>query len=328
MSIRPEHRQASPVGVGETVVAFDVGGTDMKSALFDTHGTLLGLRRTSTPLSGEHTAEAVLDRVAEITADYAREFPGVVPRAAGLLVPGLVDDDRGIGVLASNLGWRDVPFKRLAEERLGVPVAFSHDVRGAGEAEFRLGAARPFTDVAIMVIGTGIAGAIFVDGHPHLAGGFAGEIGHSIVIPDGPLCACGGRGHLEAIASAGAIARRYNERTGLAVDGSRDVLARAQAGDEIAGAVWREAIEALALSISQLVALLAPDAVVIGGGLAQAGPALFDPLIAELERLLTFHRRPRLVPAQIGENAGLIGAALRARDLVVNGAPADRPVAS
>lgn len=305
-----------PLGAGEAVVAFDVGGTDMKSALFAADGTMLGLTRTPTPLAGADTPNTVLEAAAQITARYAEEFPGVAPRAAGIVVPGLVDDEKGIGIFASNLGWRNAPFKALGEARLGMPVAFSHDVRGAGEAEFRLGAARGVQDAAVLVVGTGIAGAFFIDGKPHVAGGYAGEIGHSIVVPDGLDCPCGGKGHMETLASAGAIVRRYAEQSGETVDGARAVLVRAQAGDALAQSIWDDAVHALALGISQVITLIAPEIVVVGGGLAQAGPALFQPLERQLDDMLTFHRRPRLVAAQIGEDAGLIGAALGARSLL------------
>jgi glucokinase len=298
-----------PLGEGEAVLAFDVGGTTTKNALISTEGTMLGLERRPTP----RAVDEILDLIAAATDRYREEFPAVEPRALGLLVPGLVDPEAGIGVLSSNLGWADVPFRQLVERRLDLPVSFSHDVGGAGEAELRLGAARPFRTVAVVTIGTGIASALFIDGRPHTAGGFAGELGHTIVYPDGRDCACGGRGHLETVGSAAAIARLYTERTGIAVNGAREVL---EAADESAAAVWSEAVTGLALGLSQLVAVLAPEAIVIGGGLAQAGPALFEPLTAELDRLLTFHRRPPLIPAQLGEDAGLLGAALRARDLL------------
>lgn len=307
--------QAQPLGEGGAVVAFDVGGTDIKAALFDRDGRMLGLSRTPTPHRGADTAEAVLERVQALTLQFARDFPDVTPIAAGLIAPGLVDDDHGIGIQAINLNWKDVPFKQLAEARLHIPSSFSHDVRAAGEAEYRLGAARSYRDVVVIVIGTGIAGSIFIDGHAHIAGGYAGEIGHAIVDPAGEHCICGARGCLETVASAGAIARRYQEITGIRPAGSREVLERAQADDPIARKVWDDALDALSLSIAQLTAFLAPQAVVIGGGLSQAGDALFEPLRERVDALLSFHRRPALVPAMIGENAGLIGAALRARDL-------------
>jgi glucokinase len=304
------------LGDGDAVLAFDVGGTDTKYALFAADGTMLGRHRRPTPRDGSDTVDRVLELVADTTAGFLSDFPHIRPRAVGLLVPGLVDDAAGVGVLSGNLGWADVPFRSLAEERLELPVAFSHDVGGAGEAELRLGAAREYRDVAVLIVGTGVAGALFVDGRPYTAGGFAGELGHSIVVPGGRECVCGGRGHLETVASAAAIARLYTELTGTYVEGAREVLTYAQAGDRDAMLIWDEAVGALAIGISQLVAILAPEAVVIGGGLAEAGAAFFDPLAAKLDALLTFHRRPALIPAQLGEDAGLLGAALRARDLV------------
>ncbi|RDV46366.1 ROK family protein [Leifsonia sp. ku-ls] len=299
------------------MLAFDVGGTDIKAALVDAAGRLAELVRVPTPHAGRDTGEAVVAAVAGLAERFAAGHPEVRPRAAGVLVPGHVDDEAGVGVFAENLGWRDFPFRARAEEALGLPVSFSHDVRGAGEAEHRLGAAAPYRDVVVMAIGTGIAGAIFVDGRLYTGGGLAGEMGHSRVA-DGPLCPCGGVGCLEAVASAAAIARRYAEASGEAVAGAREVLERAEAGDPVARAVWDSATDALALDLSHTVALLAPEAIVIGGGLAQAGPALFGPLEEKLDRILTFQRRPVLLPASVGENAGVIGAALRARDLLAS----------
>jgi glucokinase len=303
----------APLGPGEVVLAFDVGGTDTKSALVDRDGRLLGLRRTPTPLDGGRTAASVVGLVAALATELRAAHPGLQPVAAGLLVPGIVDAERGVGVYASNLGWHDAPIRDLAEAALGLPVAFHHDVTAASWAEHRLGAARAYDDVVVLVIGTGIAGSLILDGRPHLGGGYAGEIGHSPVA-EGPRCACGARGCLEAIASAGAIARRYAERSGVEVDGARDVLARAEAGDADAREVWESAIDALGFAVAQLAATVAPEAIVIGGGLSRAGDALFAPLASRVNERLSFQRRPLLVPAQLGGDAGLLGAALIARE--------------
>lgn len=316
VSLRSVLEQALPLGNGESVIAVDVGGTDTKAALFDTSGRMLGLSRTPTPIDGERTAPSVIALVQELTRQFAKDFPEVRPRAIGLLAPGLVDDDAGIGVLSTNLHWSNVPFKQLTEDLIHLPTTFSHDVRAAGEAEFRLGAARPYRNVVVLVIGTGIAGSLFINGRAHTGAGYAGEIGHSIIDPAGSLCGCGSRGCLETIASAGAIVRRYEESTGIQVSGAREVLALAHSGDVEASLIWREALDALAISIAQLAAVLAPEAIVIGGGLAQAGDQLFVPVRARVDALLSFHRRPVILPASIGENAGLLGGALRARDLV------------
>lgn len=306
---------APSLGPGAGVLAFDVGGTDMKAALIDESGRMLELERVRTPVDAAGSVDAIFEEIGRRATGFRTRHPGLIPRAAGLLVPGYVDDASGIGVFSENLGWRNVPFRDRASALLGMPVAFSHDVRGAGEAEYRLGAAAPFSDVVVMAIGTGIAGAIFLSGRIHVGGGLAGEMGHSIVA-DGPDCACGGRGCLEAVASAGAIARRYNALTGANLPGAKEVLERAGAGDRDAVTVWESALDALALDLSHTVALLAPEAIVLGGGLANAGDALFEPLRRRLDALLTFQKRPLLLPASIGENAGVVGAALKARDLL------------
>ena len=309
------------LGSGHAVLAFDVGGTDTKATLVDTAGTLLDTVRVPTPLSVDGTGDAVLAQVEALATRFRAAHPSVDIRAAGLIVPGLVDDESGIGVFSENIGWKNVPFRDLAAERLGVPVYFTHDVRAAGSAEYALGSAGQYSNVLVVVIGTGIASAIFIDGRPYSAHGYAGEIGHAVVDPGGVECACGGRGCLEAIGSAGAISRLY--RAALSsVDpadnaiGAREVLERAQAGDLRAQQVWSDATDAIGLALSQSVALLAPEAIVIGGGLAQAGDALFAPVEERMNSFLTFHRRPVLLPATVGENAGLVGAALGARRIV------------
>ena len=304
---------AAAIGAGVPVLAFDVGGTDIKSALFDADGRALGLRRTPTPPGGEDSPARLIERLAELADELRTQHPDVVPRAVGLVVPGIVDADSGIGVFSSNLGWRDAPMRDLMSARFGMPVAFDHDVRTASWAEHVLGGARDYANAVVLIIGTGIAGALLVDGRPYTAGGYAGEIGHS-PIGEWP-CPCGARGCLEAIASAGAISRRYTEATGEDVGGAREVIARATAGDEVAARVWDEALDALTMSIAQLTAIIAPQAVVIGGGLSRAGGALFDQLRVRLADRLSFHRIPDLVPAELSGNAGILGSALRARQV-------------
>jgi glucokinase len=304
-----------PLGEGSAVLAFDVGGTDIKAALVDTTGRVLEIVRVPTPHDGAQTADAVVAQIGQLLRLFRESRPEVHPEAAGLLVPGHVDDESGVGVFSENLGWRNYPFRDRAESALGLPVAFSHDVRGAGEAEHRLGAAAPYRDVVFIAIGTGIAGAVYIQGNLYTGGGMAGEMGHSKVA-DGPECICGGRGCLEAIASAGAIARRYTQATGVAVDGARDVLERVKLGDRHAGEIWESALDALALDLAHTTALLAPEAIVFGGGLSQAGADLLEPLERRLDAILTFQRRPKLLCTSIGEDAGVIGAALRARDLI------------
>lgn len=297
------------------VLTLDVGGTDIKVALQDAAGGFHGLRRLPTPLDPYRPGDVIVERVAGLVREYRDQAGGSPIRSIGLVVPGLVDEDAGVGILSANLGWRSYPFSRMVQEATGLPVAFGHDVGMAGDAEMRLGAGRGLRDVVVIIIGTGIAGALFCDGRRVLGGGFAGEIGHAPV-PGGLQCACGATGCLETLASAGAIARRYTEASGRPVAGAAEVLAAAGAGDKDARSVWNEGVEALAVALSQMVAVLGSEAVILGGGLSQAGSALLEPLGQRVDSLLSFHRRPRLLRSVLGQDAGLMGAGLRARDLL------------
>lgn len=310
-------RQAAPPPNvhGASVLTVDVGGTDLKSALSDAAGTLADVRRFGTPRSADHPGDAVVERTVELLNEYRLAWPDRPIGAIGMIAPGLVDEVRGVGVFSANLGWRDYPFAERVNAITGLPVTFGHDVGAAGEAEVRLGAAQGLSDVVVMIIGTGIAAAVFCGGQRVQGGGFAGEVGHAQV-PGGERCACGAMGCLETVGSAGAIARRYSQRSGVAVDGAREVLKLAQSGDRHAADVVDDAVAALAFSVGQLAATLGTEAVVIGGGLAQAGEQLFDPLRRAVHNALSFHRRPRLLAARMGQDAGLIGAALRARGLL------------
>jgi glucokinase len=304
-----------PAPPGRAVLAFDVGGTDMKAALVDDAGRLYSLVRIPTPRDEERPGDAIVAKVASLTQGYLGRFPGCSIGSLGFVVPGLVDEEAGIGVMSANLGWRDYPFTERITGATGLRVAFGHDVSIAGEAEMRAGAGRGLRDVVVMIIGTGIAGAVFCGGNRVRAGGYAGELGHAEV-PGGDACPCGAFGCLETVGSAAAIARRYNKRTGSAAPGAEAVLAAARRGDPDAVQVWDDAVNALAFSICQLAAVLGTEAVILGGGLAQAGPALLDPLRLRVASGLSFHRIPRITTSLLGQDAGLVGAGLRAHDLV------------
>ncbi|MFY1578904.1 ROK family protein [Verrucosispora sp. WMMD703] len=314
--------------IGEVAVALDVGGTGMKCALVDTDGVVRHAERHPTDAGrGPDAVVETILTVAEGLAGKARA-DGLTPIALGIVVPGVVDEARGVAVWSANVGFRDVPLRDLASARLGLPTALGHDVRAGGLAEARLGAGRTTGHVLFVAIGTGIAAAHVVAGSAATgAHGAAGELGHILVRPDGPVCGCGRSGCLEALASASAVARRYAELTTAPDGGSAagpgpgrtmvtaaQVAARAAAGEEVATRVWREAVEALADGLATAQALFDVATIVLGGGLAQAGAGLFDPLRAALRDRLTFHREPQLVPAVLGDEAGCLGAALLALD--------------
>ncbi|MER6299523.1 ROK family protein [Kitasatospora sp. NPDC001539] len=299
-----------------SVIALDVGGTHIKGAVVDGGELVEGAQWSTRAERGPDAVLAAVLRCADELVTYAVRR-GSTPQAAGIVVPGLVDEARGTAVLAANLGWRDTPVRRLAAEHLGLPIAFGHDVRAGGLAEGRLGAGRGWPDFAFVPVGTGIAAALTIGGRPFAGSrGFAGELGHLVVRPGGDRCACGNRGCLETVASASAIARRYAEASGRTGASAREVAAGAESGDPLARRIWTEAIEALADGLAALTVLLDLDRVVLGGGLAQAGDPFLTPLRGALVERLAFRPAPTLVAAVLGARAGCLGAALLAQDLL------------
>lgn len=296
----------------------------MKAALLAQDGSVLFEARR--PTGREHGTDAVVTAILDFAADLADEGRsrfGCAPLAAGVAVPGTIDERNGIAVFSANLGWRDLPIRKLLGERLGgpdreaIPVALGHDVRSGGLAEGRIGAGRGVSRFLFIALGTGIAGAIGIDGRIESgAHGYGGEIGHVVVRPGGPQCGCGARGCLETLASASAVSRAWAGATG---DPTADAAACADAvaaGDERALAVWRTAVEALADGIVLAQSLLDPSTVIIGGGLAEAGDTLFTPLRAAVAERLTFQMSPEVVPAMLRDTAASLGAGLLAWDLL------------
>ncbi|GAB3417071.1 ROK family protein [Flindersiella endophytica] len=293
------------------VLGVDVGGTTIKAlpvavseagSRADVLGE--GVRR-ETPKD----ADGVLETIAGIAAG----FPDA--EAIGVAVPGIIDEPAGVAVTAAAFGWENVPIRDWLTEHTGRPVALGHDVRAGGLAEWRLGASRGAENALLVMLGTGIGSCVVVDGRLLTGGGYAGQLGHTIADPDGPLCGCGQRGCLGMIASARSVARRYAERSGdESVTAARVVAERALDGDTVAQAIWDEAVTALSAGLVTAVTLFGPEIVVLGGGLALAGDQLIKPVAEQLEERLTFQRHPRVVPAQLGDESGILGAALLAAE--------------
>ncbi|MEW2625692.1 ROK family protein [Streptomyces sp. NPDC048106] len=304
------------------VIALDVGGTGMKAALVGDDGALLhrARRATGRERGPDAVVAGILDFAAELYAYGARHHG--TPAAAGIAVPGIVDEEHGIAVYAANLGWKDVPLRDLLAERLGVPVALGHDVRTGGLAEGRIGAGRGTDRFLFVPLGTGIAGAIGIDGRVESgAHGFAGEIGHVVVRPQGAPCPCGQRGCLERYASAAAVSEAWAAAGGNPDADAADCARAVAAGDPGARRVWQEAVDALADGLVTALTLLDPRTLIIGGGLAEAGEVLFRPLREAVRRRVTFQKLPSIVPAALGDTAGCLGAGLLARDLLAGAIP-------
>lgn len=286
----------------DPVLAFDIGGTTVKGALVAGDAVISESRRPT------RRGPALLDVVADL-ADRLVPDGHPRPEAAAVLLPGLVDTATGRSVRAVNLDLEDEPIVGPLDERLGVPVRLGHDVTVTGRLIARDHLA---ADPLVVVIGTGIASVAFAHGSPVTGtSGQAGELGHVVVEPGGPLCACGARGCLEAVAGAGAISRAYAERTDEQVDAAT-VLAR-RSEDPDAAEVWDLATRALADGLLIACTLLAPGVIVLGGGLSEAGA----PLVTELDALMREHSHvvtvPEILTTPLGGRAGVLAAAALAR---------------
>ena len=233
--------------------------------------------------------------------------------AAGAGVPGLFDETSGQIVFLPNLpaAWTGHRVRDQLAGRLGVPVALLNDARAFTLAESRMGAAAGCSTVVCLTLGTGVGGGVVVDGRlrmgPH---GRAGELGHQVIQLDGPPCGCGNRGCVEAFAAGAALCRLGGQPSPEAV------FAAAAAGDERAAAAVRVTVGRLAVGIANLVTVLWPERVVVGGGVAAAGEQLFGPLRVAVAAAapLVDPGAYEIVPAALGPAAGAIGAALWAKE--------------
>ena len=300
------------------VIALDIGGTGMKAALIDSDNRPLheARRRTHAERGPDAVLNEVLDFAEELRRTGVDEY-ATPPVAAGVAVPGVIDEATGTVTFAANLAWREVPLRSLLVERLGMPVALGHDVRTGGLAEGRLGAGEGTDRFLFVPIGTGIAGAIGIDGRVEAgAHGGAGEIGHVVVDPEGPECGCGQRGCLEALASAAAVGRDWAAVCGNPAATAADAAKAVASGDVRALAVWQKAVDRLAGGLVMACTLLDPRTLIVGGGLAEAGETLFGPLRDAVHGRVTFQHPPTIVPAALGDAAGCLGAGLLAWDLL------------
>lgn len=278
----------------------------MKGGLVTSSGEIIRTDRRATP---RDRGPAVVVATIRSFIDDLATAGGGAPAGVGLAVPGLVTADAAL--YSANIGWRDVPATDFVP--LDVPVMLGHDVRTGGLAESVLGAGREFSDFLFLPIGTGIAGAVILHGEPYGGtAGWGGEIGHIPVFPEGEPCACGQIGCLETYASASAVARRYSTRATSSASPvtAEQVAALTASGDPLAMEIWDEAVEALSLALASYTLLLDPSAIVLGGGLAEAGSLLSVPLAERLQKRLAFRDAPPLRQAALGVSAGMLGAAL------------------
>jgi len=309
--------------MGDTTLAIDLGGTQIRVAVAG-GGMLRG--RVAWPTPAEEGPDAVMAAIAEAArASLALAGVARMPEAVGIAAPGPLHGVKGVVFSPPNLkGWRNVPLTRELEARLGSPVYLIKDANAAAVAEHGMGAGQGADTLIYITVSTGIGGGLILGGRLFEGpDGTAGEVGHVTVDRFGPVCNCGNRGCLEAVASGTAIARMAAERQASghlrlppgAVGSAAAVYGAAAAGDPGARAITDEVGGALGLACVGLVHLFNPERIILGGGLTHAGPLLLEPVRAMLERhaMPIPRERARLVTAALGEDVGLWGAALHAR---------------
>ena len=285
-------------------IGVDLGGTKILAGVVDREGKIGATMEVPTPIDSEKSVLAALDAAIEDVIE-----DGVA--AIGFGVPLNLDRTTGRGFRATNLPLHDVDLATRARERFGLPVGVENDGNAAALAEWRLGIGRGARNLVMLTLGTGVGGGIVLDGR--LYRGWA-ELGHVVVIAGGPPCQgnCHGHGHLEAVASGHAATRAARRLWGEDAD-AYVLVARAREGDREAVAALTQIGELLGAAIGSLVNVFDPELVVIGGGFgAAAGDLVLEPARASARReaIQPADERLRIVEAQLGDEAGLIGAAL------------------
>ena len=315
----------------ELYIGVDLGGTKILAGIFDSEHRCLASEKNKT--NQEEGYDAVCGQIVE-TIRSAAELAGIDPakvNGAGIGAPGSISSDESRVLFAPNLGWRDAPLKADLEAGLGCPVWLGNDCNVAATGIHRLELEAKPNDMVSLFLGTGIGAGIITNG-VFLTGATraAGEVGHMVLDPDGPVCGCGTRGCFEALASRTAI---FNKVKSAVNDGAKTLLMDAgddsvtrirsgklrraiEAGDELAAAVLGETCLYTGVAIANLCNLLNPEVVALGGGLIEQLQADMLPKIRDtaLERIMPGARQVRIMATALGDDAGITGAAILAHD--------------
>lgn len=291
------------------VIGVDLGGTRVRAEAFSLREESVAASVVPMVGSGEG---GILGSVLEAVANVGGNLPGPV-LGLGIAAPGLVDAAEGTVLQAANLGWHDLPLAQILSRRFGRPVMVDNDTNAAALAEFRFGAAQGHRNVVYVRAGTGIGAGLVLDGRLYRGEfGVVGELGHTVLDPDGAPCACGRQGCLETLASVPAVLARYQALRGEAEElGFKDLVARAYTGDDQARVVLREAGRWLGRALGNVANLLGPSAVLLAGSLAGGGPLLWEPLLAEFRHRVLSQAAGQIWVArgELKERAGAMGAA-------------------
>ena len=313
-------------------IGIDIGGTKVAGGVVDADGDLIHRARRDTPHRSKHPS-VVEDTIVEVVAELMQVVGPEAVVAVGIGAAGFVAADRATVVFAPHLSWRHEPLQEALQKRVAVPIFVDNDANAAAWAEWKFGAAQGETHIMMITLGTGIGGGILTNGEVQRGRfGIAGEFGHMQVVPGGHRCECGNRGCWEQYASGNALVREARSLVSADSPIARDLLDRvkgrpgdltgplitqaARDGDPTSRELLAEIGNWLGVGIANLAAAFDPGMFVIGGGVSAAGDLLLTSARETFKRQLTgrgYRPEARIVAAQLGNDAGLIGAADLAR---------------
>ena len=298
----------------KNIIGIDIGGTNIKAAFLSGHAIK---HRSKTPSLAERGLDSSLQQITSAIRPLHREA-----HAIGIGIAGIIDSRNGVVKYSPNLkGWNNIPLARMIRNEFKIPCRIINDVNAILLGEWKYGRAQGHSNAFLFTMGTGVGGAAVCEGKLLFgANGFAGEFGHTTINPNGPKCVCGQRGHLERYAGAKYIAARYMRKMKRQKRSLKrqqtltpETIARAaKMGDPVARQVFSEIGYYIGLGVANILALFDPDIVIISGGIARAGKILFDPIRKTVRDsvLGAEHRHYEIVPAILGDDAGILGAAL------------------
>ena len=305
----------------DLTIGIDIGGTKISAGVVDSSGNLIDSSRCSTPAEGgKELISSVINLIKEFNKKY--EIKGI-----GISIAALISSDYGTIVGAPNIAnLSKLNFVNEIKEEFELPIIIENDANAAMWAEFKFGNAKGLNPVMFFIIGTGVGGGLVIDGKLFKgANGIGAEFGHMCVVPNGLLCGCGAKGCIEQYASGGALIRYANEALLANPDKSEEVLSfgegklsgtaltkAAKAGNELALAAFSKQADWLGLACASYSLIIDPQAIIIGGGVVDAGELFLAPVRAAMRKYMPFaesHVPPKIIAAKFGNDAGLIGAA-------------------
>lgn len=315
----------------DTGIGIDIGGTNIKLGIVDLEGSVIFRESFAThSVSGKSALLDTLTKKVRELLDIARHR-GYRVVGIGVGAPGPINVEKGFVYFFPNLpGWKDTPLKNILEKRLKLPVTVNNDANAMAYGEYRFGAGRGSKNLVALTLGTGIGGGLVIDGRLFNGSAFSAvEIGHIVINENGPLCACGNHGCVETYVGNGYFVREVRRRLAehpkshlvLELRKGKEltpllVAQAARRGDAVSKKMWQETGAHLGTLLAGITNLLNPEKIILGGGIAQNGDLLFKPVVETLNKKAfpIAAAAVKVVPAMLGTDAGIVGAAALAFD--------------